>query len=269
MNFARFRVCLGLYLAGVLVNLWPWLDGLYSPGGWMPHGLVPRQSLVGPWLLQFDSPLLLRVYCAIGILAALVFASGKFRKAAAVILFLPLWFFFHRNPFSVTEEYAYMLWLLLATLLVPAGEGKRDGSWRMPRELQLAAWVVLAAGYSYAGLIKVLQAESIWRDGTALYYLLAEATARRGWYGEWYSLLPMPVYQAATYLLLAVQLLALPLLANRKTRLVLWCGMGAFHLGALLFMDITSVTLGMLLVHLFVNPFSSENNPAPGRERAA
>jgi hypothetical protein len=272
MRFASFRIAFGLYLIWVLLLLWPWLDTLYSPLGVMPTHLIPMKSYVPFSLLQFDSPLLLRIYVGLAIFGALLFTIGYARKLGALLVFFPMWFLVHRNPLAVTEENAFLLWLLLASLLIPSGEpyslAKKNPNWFEPRTVRMAAWFLLAVGYTYAGLYKIAQSESFWRNGTALYYVLAETNSRRMWYGEAYSLLPMFVYQVSTFLLMAIQMLSFPLLATRFTRKILWVGMVLFHLGALVFMNIAEISIGMLIVHLFMNPFLPEKSfPSSGKEK--
>ncbi len=274
MSFAIFRILLGLYIFGVAVELWPWLDQLYTADGWMPVVATPHASLVSFRLLAYDSPMVLRVLCGLVLLGSLFIAAGVIRKIEAVVVFSVFWFFFHRNLFAVTEEYAFVMWLLLATLVVPSGEPLRlfkkapAPGWFFPEPLRKAAWVVLAVGYTSAGLFKVFQSESFWLRGSALKYLVSEGLARRTWYGEWHAWVPDFIYIGTNWLLIAVQLFALPLLMTKKSRLFLWWSMVLFHVGAMLTLRLTSVSLGMLVFHLFIYfPFIRESSATPGSER--
>jgi predicted DCC family thiol-disulfide oxidoreductase YuxK len=101
----------------------------------------------------------------------------------------------------------------------------------MPGSLFLAAWVVMASGYTYGGASKLVDLS--WADGTALYGV------------------PPVLMRLATWSALGFELLFAPLALSRRLRPWIWLAMVGMHLGLLVMVDFADLTFGMLLVHFF------------------
>jgi predicted DCC family thiol-disulfide oxidoreductase YuxK len=195
---------------------------------------------------------------ALGALATLPLALGIYDRFAAVFLWYVWACLFGRNPLIANPSMPFVGWMLLAhALLPPAPYGswkarnRADpaGNWAMPELIFLAAWIVMALGYTYGGATKLVSPS--WADGTALSRVLANPLARPGPLRELLLGLPPLPMRVATWSALALELLFAPLALSRKLRPWIWLGMVGMHLGLLLMVDFADLTCGMLLVHFF------------------
>jgi predicted DCC family thiol-disulfide oxidoreductase YuxK len=120
----------------------------------------------------------------------------------------------------------------------------RRAGWAFPWIVLVAGWVVLAIGYGFAGLDKLLTSTA-WREGTTLQQTLAWATV-------------------------SLEVLFPVLLVTRRTRLVAWTAMLVVQIGTLAFGASADLTFGAVMLQLFV--FDPEwlpaRQPAAGRSVA-
>jgi hypothetical protein len=260
--FAVFRTLLGVYLTLFFARLVPYGPELFSSHGMLPraadnptHGYFP--NLLAVW----DSPANVRLFLALLAILASVFALGVARRWVA----LPLWYGWvclcHRNNLIHNPALPYVAWLLLACMLIPAGEGllfpgtrqharTQVAGWRCPRVLALGAWLILGLGYSLSGLDKLIHSPS-WRNGDAL-ALILECPLARSDPARLLLALPRPALTVATWLVLGIEIGFGPLALWRRTRPVIWTAMVLVQSGILLVLDFAELTSAMLLAHLFV-----------------
>ena len=271
-QFAVFRWLLGLYLAVHFAALLPWGAELFSDRGVLPDPSVsPLDGLFPNLLTVLDTPAAVQGFLALLCLAALTFALGYARPAAAVLLWYGWTCLFLRNVLISNPGLPYVGLLLVLCALVPAGEGLRPSGWRardgwvMPRWLWRAAFVALMAGYSYSGWTKL--ASPSWVNGEAMEMLLTNPLAREGLLRGLLLALPEPLLRGLTWLALAGEILALPLCLFRRGRPLAWAWMLAMHLGIVLVVDFADLTLGMILAHLFVFDPGWLPARAPGTRR--
>lgn len=256
-QFGIFRALLGLYLAVHFAHLLPHGRELFSREGVFPdpavnltHGLFPN-----PFAL-WDEPGAVTV--AIAALAGLsvLLALGPARRPVALLLWFGWAALFHRNNLISNPSIPYVGLLLLLTLLVSPGERFRVGRsrdperWHFPASVYWTAWIVLAAGYTYSGLVKL--GSPSWLDGSALRHVLENPLARPNAVRELLLALPGPALALLTWGALAAEILALPLSFSRVTRLASWSSLVALQLGILSVVSFADLTAGMLLAHLFV-----------------
>ncbi len=108
--------------------------------------------------------------------------------------------------------------------------------------------MLLAVGYAYSGLTKL--AAPSWLDGSAFDHVLRNPLAYA--HAEHVLRLPAALRTAATYGALALEIL-FPLLAlSRRLRPWAWLAMTLLHLGLLCLIDFSDLTVGMLVIHVFV-----------------
>ena len=255
-QFAFFRIVFGLYLAVHFVELIPYGPEIFGRQGMLPdpalnatHGLFP--NLLAVW----DSAFAVRAFLMVMAVLSLFFAAGFWRRTAAVALWYGWACLFNRNNLISNPSLAYVGLLLLLTALVPLGEPlvvgrrSRDPRWFFPAGIFWTAWIVLAAGYTYSGAVKLMSPS--WLDGSALGHLANNPLARPNVLRDVLLALPPVFTRIATWAALAGEVLFLPLCLTRRTRLVAWTWMGAMHLGILSVVDFLDLTAGMLMVHLF------------------
>jgi hypothetical protein len=246
-----------LYLAVHFAQLLPYGAELFSREGVLPdaslnltHGLFPNPLYV------WDSPAAVRGFLLTLLGAALLLAAGVTRRMAALVLWFGWAALFHRNNLIANPSIPYVGMLLLLTLLVPRGEGwalrrrTADEGWRFPASVYWAAWLLLTAGYTYSGLVKL--GSPSWLDGTALAHVLRNPLARPNAIREALLALPAPAIAVLTWGALAAEIAALPLSLWRAGRAIVWATLVALQLGILSVVSFADLTAGMLLAHLFV-----------------
>jgi len=119
----------------------------------------------------------------------------------------------------------------------------------MPADIFAAAWIVMAVAYSYSGYAKL--ASPSWLDGTALSQVLHNPLARDTALRTHLLSLPLWWLKTATWFALFLEFSFAPLSLFRKLRPALWFAMVGMHLGLLVLVNFTDLTLGMLLLHFF------------------
>jgi hypothetical protein len=257
---------LGAYLAVHFAHLVPYGRELFSREGVFPEARVNlTYGLFPDPLYVWDSPAAVTGVLAALCTVAVFFALGVWRRAAAVVLWFGWAALFHRNNLISNPSIPYVGLLLLLTLLVPPGEGwslsrRRDMAvsppripapgWRFPASVYWTAWTVLAAGYTYSGLVKL--GSPSWLDGTALAHVLRNPLARPNALREALLAVPAPALALLTWGSLAAEIAALPLSLWRVGRAVAWGSLVALQLGILSVVSFADLTAGMLLAHLFV-----------------
>lgn len=254
-QFALFRCIFGLYLALHCAQLAPWGAELFSSEGMFPDPAVnPLHGLFPNPLAVWDPPWLVTAWLVGLTLLSLAFAAGIARRAAAVALWFGLACLFGRNNLIANPSLPYVGSLLLLTALVPTGEGwtlrRRSGAaaWYLPAAVFHVAWVLLAVGYTYSGLIKL--ASPSWMDGSALSHVLDNPLARPGSLRQALAAAP-GLLQVASWGALAVEILAVPLSLFRRLRPWWWLSAILLQLGILSLVSFADLTVGMLMAHLF------------------
>lgn len=256
-QFALFRMAFGVWLAWHFAELAPWAAELFSAKGVLADPrLNPIYGVFPNPLVWVGAPWFSTAWCVLGAGLALLLAAGWRR----VWVSLALWFvwaaLFNRNVLISNPSIPYVGLLLVLLALVPDGEPWRwrgrilvPRDWAMPAGVFIAAWVLMAAGYSFSGLLK-LQSPS-WVDGSAFTHLLHNPLARPGWVRDIALTLPAWLQAGMTWAALAAELAFLPLCLTRRGRFWAWCAMVGMHLGILLVVDFADLTMGMLMLHAF------------------
>ncbi len=253
-QFTLFRVIFGLYLAFHFAELTPYAAELFGASGILKDpslnftaGLFPN-----PFALALPDAVVTGSVAFLA-LCALLFAAGVGRQVMAVILWFGWTALFHRNNLISNPSLPYIGLLLLLTVLVPGGEpltpGRRNPAWAMPLWVFRTAWILLAVGYSFSGYTKLFSPS--WIDGSAMAYLLENPLARPGLPRDLLLSLPDLFLKVMTWGTLAIELLFAPLALWRAARPWLWLTLVAMHLGILLVVNFTDLTLGMLMIHAF------------------
>ncbi|HEX5036748.1 MAG TPA: HTTM domain-containing protein [bacterium] len=250
-RFAAFRILFGAYLFVWFAGVLPYAPEIYGPGGLMgPHFLTPFPNLLK--LLPSESGL--KIFFGVSAALAILYALGCGRRLAALALWYAWACLINRLAFLEIPSQGYVGWLLLASTLIPGGEpwavGRKNPRWEMPKILFVGAWIVVALSYSVSGIPK-WQSPS-WRSGDALRLILENPVARPGVFRDLALAMPPVVLKAATWISLGLELFFAPLCLFRLTRKWAWTLMVLLHVAALALFNITSVTMAMLLVHLFL-----------------
>lgn len=256
-QFSLFRVLFGAYLAIHFATQLPHARELFSNQGVLPDPrLNPLYGIFPDPLSAWGSPGFTTFFIT-GLLAlSLTFAAGFWRRTSALLLWFGWAALFNRNNLIANPSIAYVGVTLLFCAVIPAGEPwslsakhVRPSHWQFPAAAFWGAWLLMAAGYSASGYIKL--SSPSWLDGTAFRHLLDNPLARPGIARDMLLRLPDSVHAALTWGALAMELLFLPLCIIRVGRLIAWTAMAAMHLGILVTVDFADLSFGMVMIHLF------------------
>ena len=257
-QYSVYRALFGLYLLVHFLHLVPFGAEVFSSAGMLPDATLSPLSRLFPNVLALvDTPAFVVVLLLSAAGAAIAFALGWRDKWAALWMWYVLACLFGRNPLIANPALPYVGWMLLAHLFVPAApygslaaRGRADpgGGWRMPREVFLAAWIVLALSYTYSGYTKLLSPS--WVDGSTLSYVLQNPLARDYFLRDLFLALPDWVLRGITWFILWLEFLFAPLALSRRLRPWLWGGMLFVQFGFVLLLNFPDLTIPMLLFHL-------------------
>ena len=257
-QFRIFRVTFGLYLLYHFLSLLPWGPELFSSKGVLPKGTMsPLFHLFPNLFLLCDSPLFVQACLLVAAIFSLFLTVGKFDRVMAILV----WYFwaclYGRNPLIGNPSLPFIGWMLLAYVLIPSLSDRKDlsssgedtGSWKMPADIFAAAWILMAVAYSYSGYCKLISPS--WVDGTALRHVLTNPLARDTVVRALLLALPALCLKAATWAGLFLELAFAPLALFRRLRPFLWLAMVGLHLGLLVLVNFSDLTIGMLMLHFF------------------
>lgn len=253
-QFTLFRIVLGTYLAIHFASLLPYAVELFGA-----NGLIENPAL-NPTSGLFPNPLNLKLldwavhgFVAILTLCALAFTVGFRRSTMALVLWFGWTALFHRNNLIANPSLPYIGLLLVLCALIPKGEplrfGKNVEKWEMPVWIFRCAWILMAAGYTFSGITKLVSPS--WIDGTAIGYVIENPLARPGAMRDLMRQLPDFLIKGLTWGTLLAEIAFLPLAIWKKSRPWIWLSMILLHFGIILVVDFTDLSLGMLMIHAF------------------
>ena len=207
--------------------------------------------------LLWDTPAFVQACLLAAAVFSLLLAIGKFERVMAVLVWYLWACLYGRNPLIGNPSLPFIGWLLLAYALIPSLANRKElpsasedsGSWKMPADIFTAAWILMAVAYSYSGYCKLVSPS--WVDGTALRHVLSNPLARDTMLRVSLLTLPMWSLKAATWAALFLELSFAPLALLRRMRPFLWLAMVGLHLGLLVLVNFSDLTIGMLLLHFF------------------
>ena len=257
------RFVFGLYLFVHFVALGPWAVELFSREGVLPDSTSSPLARAFPNVLSiWDGPGLATALVLAAAALAIPFALGWRDRWAAVGIWYVAACLFGRNPLIANPSLPFVGWMLLVHACAPRApygsldaRGRVDpaGGWTMPPALHGGAWIVMAVGYSYSGLMKLVSPS--WVDGTAIARVLANPLARTTMVRDALLALPAPALAGATWAALGLEICFAPLALVRRLRPWLWTALLTLHLGLLVLIDFADLSLGMVMLHLFTfNP---------------
>lgn len=254
-----FRIAFGVYFCVIFLRLLPWAAALYSDAGVLADpSMNPTASSLPSWLYAWATPDGARAVVAAGAAAAAGFALGwrtRLMAGAMWICWVLLW---HRNVFTLNPSMPFNGFLMLAWMFIGGQSPEPLSLPRLlsadpaparpiPADVMRIVWIVLAVGYSYSGLTKLLSPS--WISGEALGLVLTGPLARPAPWVGWITEAP-GLTVALTWGTLALEIAFAPLCLRRQTRRWAWLAMVAMHLGILITVQFAELTLGMLLIHL-------------------
>jgi len=257
-QFLIFRVTFGVYLVYHFLSLLPWGTELFSSSGVLPDGAMsPLFHLFPNVFLLSDSPLFVQACLLAGAIFGVFLIVGKFDRVMAILLWYAWACLYGRNPLIGNPSLPFIGWLLLAYALIPSASDRQElssssedtGSWKTPADIFAAAWILMAVAYSYSGYCKLISPS--WMDGTALRHVLSNPLARDTVLRTALLALPAWSLKAAAWGALSLELSFAPLALFRRLRPFLWLTMVGLHMGLLVLVNFSDLTIGMLILHFF------------------
>lgn len=243
-QFSFFRIVFGLYLGWHFAALIPYAGEIFSSEGIMgSDGLNPFE---GRWVNPFfvwRTPSLIQGALILGVCASVLLMLGKCRRPSALFLWLLHSCLFTANPLTANPSLGYIGMLLLLCAVAP------NNTDHLPRMIPVSAWILLAAGYSFSGILKL--GSPSWIDGTAIQHLMHNPLARPGLARDIMLSLPDGFLMAMTWGALALEVFFIPLAYFHSTRLYAWSAMLLMHVGIMATVDFADLSLGMIMVHIF------------------
>lgn len=248
---AWWRLLLGLSIAGFSLQLWPYLDELFTT-----RGLAVDDGLACGGLSA--SAVIHALW--VGVIAtSLCIAAGVVVAPAAALCWLLCMLAWSENVLSRSPEmplvHLSLLLLAICPLAVPrvpwrAHQATTEGAGIAPIA-RVVAWGAFAAVYGTSGLTKLTYQDSSWLDGSALYHVLNHSVFRRMWYGDLFSE-PNVALQVGTHLSLILEAGAPLLVWFYRGRCLVWVMSMTMHIIALVFLHLLEVSVHMITFHLFL-----------------
>jgi hypothetical protein len=250
-----FRILLGLYLILHFIQLVPYAEELF--GNDMPYDptLSPVYGLFPNILNHVNAT----AFLLFSVFVSILFTIEFHPRICSFILWYCWAALFNRNILILNPGIPYVGWILLVMTLVERDPNrvvfntnnrflKYIQHDRLPKRVFWSAWILMAAGYTYSGLHKLMVSPS-WVDGTALQYVLESCLARDNIFRD--TLLQFPLFlKYSTWFSLFLEITFLPLGVFYYTRFVYWSIYMGFHLGILMLINFTDLTVGVLMIHL-------------------
>ena len=233
-HFKIFRFALGIYLAYHFYDLMPYAEELFTTRGMFWDIDLFVISII-------DVHIELFIYSLV--IVSLLLAFGFYQSTSSIIIWIGWVYLFNRNMFISNPSIPYVGLLLLATAILPEKE-----NWTKCPHIHWVMWFLTMLGYTLSGLHK-LQCQS-WLDGTALSHVLTSFLARDTILLQF--VLSLPIIKILTWSSLILEISCLPLGVFYYTRKIYWTMLVSMHLGVLILINFTDLTMGMLLVHLFI-----------------
>lgn len=256
-----FRILLGLYLVIHFAELVPYAEELF--GSQMPYD--PTISPVYGKFPNLLNHVNATAFLVFALIVSILFALEICPRICSFILWYCWASLFNRNVLISNPGLPYVGWILLAMSLVESDPERvlfntnnrflkyiqKD---RLPKRVFWAAWILMASGYTFSGLHKLLFSPS-WVDGTALQYVLESCLARDNILRD--TLVQFPFFlKLNTWFSLFLEISFLPLGVFYYTRLPFWFIYMGFHLGILLLINFADLTWGVLMIHLMTFDWS-------------
>lgn len=254
-QFALWRSLFGAYLAYYFLATLPYAAELYSSEGIFSNSTLNWTYGYFPNILDhFDSSFFVEGMIAILAALSLFLTVGWGRQASALLLWYGMACLMNRNILTVDPSLAFIGWLLIALVLIPAGEplslSRKGRKWYMPAYIYWGAWLTLGLAYTASGVDKFMAPS--WQNGLAMKYILELPIAYEWWFRDFLLALPEWLLRLQTWVAGGVFLTALPAVFFSRMRLVAWILLTAMFGFTLIMLDLVQVVLGVFLFHFFL-----------------
>lgn len=260
------RILTAAVLLMSLINDLPFVVDYFSDEGVLSgHTDVLRSEYRFTILDYLGSPVYVVIFYLALIIFTLMLLIGKFTRASAIVAFILLSAFHEKNPLILNSGDTLMGLMLFYLAIAPSGKClsldsikkrknislKEHKKWQQgyiwPRRL---IQIQLAIVYLFAFLPKT---GTTWRDGTAIYYFLANPHFARFSFDFLGNFVILTTFM--TYATLLIELLFPILVWFKPTRNYMLIAGIMLQSGILILSNITFFSLIMIVAHLaFIEP---------------
>ena len=251
-----FRIILGLYLTIHFAQSIPYAEELYGTK-------MPYDYKLNPTYGKFPN-LLENMNATFFVVILTIMSVMLMFEICPRIVAFALWYgsvaLLNRNVLILNPGVPYINWTLLALTLVDLAIRvlfqtdnrflKKIQHDKFPKRIFWSAQLLLMAGYTYSGIHKLNTSPS-WVDGTALSHVLNSPLARDNFLRDIIVQYPT-LLKYGTWFSLTLEISALPFGVFYHTRFWFWMAYMFFHLGILMLINFTDLTVGVIMFHLFI-----------------
>jgi hypothetical protein len=180
-TLALFRIAVGIVVVGWTLALAPSLYAFYSRDGILPTYPEYEGSLAWGLLEWFPSSAAVTLIYFALLLASICLLVGFATRIAAVIVFICMVSFAHRNPWVLNSGDLLVQLLVFYVMLAPAGESLSVDRWLKPgrpfwefprRSIWPLRLVQIQISIVYIAAVWDKLRGATWNDGTAVSYAL-------------------------------------------------------------------------------------------------
>lgn len=259
---AILRILLGLLWLAMLGCMAPSWYRFFGAEG-LP-GVVDPAFEQDPWSVfaLFEGVLSIEVWWWLGMIAGVTFTIGLFTRTSTAVLWVLIGSMIHRNLLIVNGEDLVIRVILWWGLFMPLGHALSvDERWRIrraiargetptPRPLPMM-WATrmlqlnIVAIYAFSLPLKIVR-DTVWRDGTAMYFaLINDNWSRLPWPELIYY---RPVSMGMSWMALLAEGSFVFLVWPRRTRVPMVLIMTTFHVGiAIVLQNVVFFSLSMVV----------------------
>lgn len=237
-NIPFLRICLGIYLVVHFSQLFSDSIELFSNVGMISNtSNIPNISI----FKYYDEPIFVNLFIISLIVASLSFVFNYKSKICQIYIFFGWMSLINRNPLIVNPTINYIGWLLLSFSF--SNTKKNENT-----IIYYGFWLIVGLSYTASGIHK-LQCET-WRNGTALFYILSGPLSRQNILTDFILTSPLLI-KTLTYSSLFLEISSLFIGIFYRCRKWYWLSFTLFHIGILLCINFSDLSIGMIVIHLF------------------
>lgn len=247
IDYSVLRIATGLYFFAVFVHYSFYADIISQSDFFFKDITSPFPSLI-PFL---ETTLLIQIYFYAFSFLSFLFAFGIAHRVNAFLIWFGWASLVNLFIYIAVPSDPFLGWLILSTIFLPMTKKQQSDS-RINKLVYWGAAVVLGLGYFVSGINKF--GSPSWLNGEAFRFIISNPIARMYLLPLEMSLdsIPNICIQFMSWFVLAIEILFLPLFLISATRRWAWLLATAWHIGALILLDIPFVSLGMVLFHLYL-----------------
>lgn len=251
--FSLMRTLFGLWLVCHFFFLIPVGEELFSSNGIKVAG---GALYLKEFLAPLRSPLGIKILLILSTLFALFFTLKIFRRSSSLFLFFAWIFLFHQDLLSYNPGLPYVGWLLLAMTLIDSNEERffwenKNPHFVFPPVLFWGLWLVVALGHSASGIHKFLYSP-LWREGRALVYIFDYPASRSELLLALYLKWPLLIQKILNWSVILIEATFFVALLVPRVRKTLWFLNVLMHVGILITLKFTALSIFMLIIHGFM-----------------